>query len=149
MFSLPSVHNTHTISWSNSRPFLLYYTWEADRFADTLLLYSLSCGLNQGVKSLLFLLYPWSSENPSKMPNLKIIGLRLKSVKNIQKITQSMKMVSFQDLKLWKLDCFYVFSKWNVVLIRFFNLLWFFLLKCLNNVFHLNRLKGFFLILIF
>jgi len=28
------------------------------------------------------------------MPNLKIIGLRLKSVKNIQKITQSMKMVS-------------------------------------------------------
>jgi len=28
------------------------------------------------------------------MPNLKLIGLRLKSVKNIQKITQSMKMVS-------------------------------------------------------
>ena len=28
------------------------------------------------------------------MANLKIIGLRLKSVKNIQKITQSMKMVS-------------------------------------------------------
>merc|ERR1712112_280950 len=29
-----------------------------------------------------------------KMPNLKAIGIRLKSVKNIQKITQSMKMVS-------------------------------------------------------
>merc|ERR1711994_446121 len=29
-----------------------------------------------------------------KMPNLKLIGLRLKSVTNIQKITQSMKMVS-------------------------------------------------------
>ena len=28
------------------------------------------------------------------MPNLKLIGLRLKSVTNIQKITQSMKMVS-------------------------------------------------------
>jgi len=28
------------------------------------------------------------------MPNLKLIGMRLKSVKNIQKITQSMKMVS-------------------------------------------------------
>ena len=28
------------------------------------------------------------------MPNLKIIAMRLKSVKNIQKITQSMKMVS-------------------------------------------------------
>ena len=28
------------------------------------------------------------------MPNLKIIGMRLKSVRNIQKITQSMKMVS-------------------------------------------------------
>ena len=28
------------------------------------------------------------------MPNLKLIGLRLKSVKNIQKITSSMKMVS-------------------------------------------------------
>jgi len=30
----------------------------------------------------------------AKMPNLKLIGMRLKSVKNIQKITQSMKMVS-------------------------------------------------------
>jgi len=30
----------------------------------------------------------------TKMPNLKLIGLRLKSVTNIQKITQSMKMVS-------------------------------------------------------
>jgi len=30
----------------------------------------------------------------SKMPNLKLIAMRLKSVKNIQKITQSMKMVS-------------------------------------------------------
>ena len=28
------------------------------------------------------------------MPNLKLIAMRLKSVKNIQKITQSMKMVS-------------------------------------------------------
>ena len=28
------------------------------------------------------------------MPNLKLIGMRLKSVTNIQKITQSMKMVS-------------------------------------------------------
>ena len=28
------------------------------------------------------------------MPNLKIVAMRLKSVKNIQKITQSMKMVS-------------------------------------------------------
>merc|ERR1712029_951431 len=32
--------------------------------------------------------------NRDKMPNLKLIGLRLKSVTNIQKITQSMKMVS-------------------------------------------------------
>ena len=31
---------------------------------------------------------------PIKMPNLKLIAMRLKSVKNIQKITQSMKMVS-------------------------------------------------------
>jgi len=30
----------------------------------------------------------------AKMPNLKLIAMRLKSVKNIQKITQSMKMVS-------------------------------------------------------
>merc|ERR1712179_867895 len=29
-----------------------------------------------------------------RMPNLKLVALRLRSVKNIQKITQSMKMVS-------------------------------------------------------
>merc|ERR1711887_404693 len=35
-----------------------------------------------------------STLNSATMPNLKLIGMRLKSVKNIQKITQSMKMVS-------------------------------------------------------
>merc|ERR1712156_1247083 len=33
-------------------------------------------------------------QRPAKMPNLKLIAMRLKSVTNIQKITMSMKMVS-------------------------------------------------------
>jgi len=40
------------------------------------------------------LCYTKSNTNRDNMPNLKLIGLRLKSVTNIQKITQSMKMVS-------------------------------------------------------
>merc|ERR1712133_135938 len=38
--------------------------------------------------------YHQSKTKTAKMPNLKLIAMRLKSVKNIQKITQSMKMVS-------------------------------------------------------
>merc|ERR1712124_96416 len=36
----------------------------------------------------------WCAADSATMPNLKAIAIRLKSVKNIQKITQSMKMVS-------------------------------------------------------
>merc|ERR1712186_41252 len=36
----------------------------------------------------------WCATGSATMPNLKAIAIRLKSVKNIQKITQSMKMVS-------------------------------------------------------
>merc|ERR1712066_601656 len=36
----------------------------------------------------------WCAAGSATMPNLKAIAIRLKSVKNIQKITQSMKMVS-------------------------------------------------------
>merc|ERR1712105_585891 len=40
------------------------------------------------------LLFQHQLKETTKMPNLKLIGMRLKSVTNIQKITQSMKMVS-------------------------------------------------------
>merc|ERR1712112_424383 len=44
--------------------------------------------------NLLFSRYHQRKTKTAKMPNLKLIAMRLKSVKNIQKITQSMKMVS-------------------------------------------------------
>ena len=48
----------------------------------------------RAASNLLFSRYHQRKTKTAKMPNLKLIAMRLKSVKNIQKITQSMKMVS-------------------------------------------------------
>jgi len=48
----------------------------------------------RAASNLLVFRYHQSKTKTAKMPNLKLIAMRLKSVKNIQKITQSMKMVS-------------------------------------------------------
>jgi len=48
----------------------------------------------RAASNLLVFRYHQSKAKTAKMPNLKLIAMRLKSVKNIQKITQSMKMVS-------------------------------------------------------
>lgn len=46
-------------------------------------------------KAVLITAYPlWNTQQTRGMATLKAISLRLKSVRNIQKITQSMKMVS-------------------------------------------------------
>merc|ERR1712025_381556 len=50
--------------------------------------------MGRAASNLLFSRYHQRKTKTSKMPNLKLIAMRLKSVKNIQKITQSMKMVS-------------------------------------------------------
>merc|ERR1712107_166643 len=48
----------------------------------------------RAASNILFSRYHQRKTKTAKMPNLKLIAMRLKSVKNIQKITQSMKMVS-------------------------------------------------------
>merc|ERR1712012_463249 len=50
--------------------------------------------MGRAASNLLFSRYHQRKAKTAKMPNLKLIAMRLKSVKNIQKITQSMKMVS-------------------------------------------------------
>merc|ERR1712018_85996 len=48
----------------------------------------------RAASNLLVFRYHQRKTKTAKMPNLKLIAMRLKAVKNIQKITQSMKMVS-------------------------------------------------------
>merc|ERR1712213_56920 len=50
--------------------------------------------MGRAASYILFSRYHQRKTKTAKMPNLKLIAMRLKSVKNIQKITQSMKMVS-------------------------------------------------------
>merc|ERR1712111_157561 len=50
--------------------------------------------MGRAASNLLVFRYHQSKTKTAKMPNLKLIAMRLKSVTNIQKITMSMKMVS-------------------------------------------------------